>query len=270
MIWNCEQFLNYADFRGENDDSWFLTTAEKSQFIKLSRMVFCCFLLAAGPDMSWLKDWQEMSSSKRTTAAKAREDADGKWRAASAAIREKLKVSPFFNPWTRKQDFQAVGISVTPRIADLLDVITAERLSRLKLLGKPLSDNDIEEAMSGCYADVSQSHQRRSCSYPDRPMPTVCTSTCLYSFALDSIILPIELFMLHGFPRTLKFSDELGISGVKSLVGNGMCAPCLAQALMSLYAVLVPVTDTACTPVQGVVRCGSDSDQDYDSSVEEI
>jgi len=120
-------------------------------------------------------------------------------------------------------------------VLDLLDVITIERKNKLMRSGKVLS---VENAMRGSFVDLSQSHSRRTVSHEGEKIFTMTTSTMLYSYYHDSIILPEEVHLMHGFSRSLKFPDHLSQNQIRSLVGNGMAAPCLAQTVAALYVAL--------------------------------
>lgn len=119
---------------------------------------------------------------------------------------------------------------------DLLDIITIERLAQLK--SQNIKVASVEDAMDGSFADISQSHARRTYSHRGTKMFTITTSTNLYSFTHDSIILPEEMYTMHGFSRSLSFPSHLTIGQQQNLVGNGMAAPCLAQILSALYILL--------------------------------
>ena len=125
----------------------------------------------------------------------------------------------------------------TDRVKDLLDCITIQRIKAASQ-DTSLKGLSVEELMKGAYADVSQSHTRRCFCYNGSPVPTLTTSTILYSFDLDSVVHPLELYRWHGFPRSLEFPSEAGISTLRSLLGNGMCAPCLGQSLVALLILL--------------------------------
>lgn len=185
-----------------------------------------------------------------------------KWREHSIAAREALGVSPKYSPWTRRAAFCGTGIPLTDRVKDLLDLVTGEQLY---CEGRPFnaSDEDVEMAMCGSYIDVSQSHQRRKSSYSwTGTLPTVTTSTVLYSFKRDSIILPLELLMVHGFPRDMILPAGLSPSNFKSLVGNGMCAPSLACALMAATLALLQFDSQR--PGLVDVDCSFDLDRSQD------
>lgn len=203
---------------------------------------------------SLFKTYQESQSQKPMV------ERGTKWRQRSAAIRESLLISPTYSPWTRRNEFQGLGIPHTQRVLDLLNVVTAERLYSLEI---PFSarDSQIEEAMAESFVDVSQSHDRRPCSHQHGCLPTVTTSTLLYSFSKDSVVLPQELFMLHGFPRHMAIPPGMTQSNFRSMVGNGMCAPSLAQSLGALFVsfALKSRNREASTTVIDVLDSESDS-----------
>lgn len=159
-----------------------------------------------------------------------------KWKVDSSKWRTVLGVPPDFAPWTGRDSFQPQGMPLpTDRVKDLLDCIAIQRLDSLKGSSK----GPIEDVMKGTFADVSQSHFRRCFALPGSPVPTLTTSTALYSFELDSMVLPSEMFRWHGYPRTLVFPGSP--HDVKSLLGNSMCAPCLGQAIVALSKLLYEV-----------------------------
>lgn len=157
-----------------------------------------------------------------------------KWKMDSAKWRDVLGVPPKFAPCKGRDAFQPQGLpSPTDRVKVLLDCISIEHLSTLDRSSKR---EGIEDVMKGAFAEISQSHLRRCYSLPGFPVPTLTTSTVLYSFELDSVVLPSEMFRWHGYPRNLVFPESL--HDVKSLLGNSMCAPCLRQALVALCILL--------------------------------
>ena len=156
-------------------------------------------------------------------------------------VEDCFRSTPKMAPWTSRKAFKGAGMNaqamMTERVKDLLDCVTLQRLKTQTRL----RSQSLEDFMKGTYVDISQSHVRKSFSSPGNPAPTITTSTILYSFDLDSVILPTELFRWHGYPRTLKMPDRM--EDVKSLVGNGMAAPCLAQCIVSLCVLLHEVRD---------------------------
>ena len=164
-----------------------------------------------------------------------------RWKASSAKWRSKLEVPPSFKPWTERSDFKAVGVGVTERVADLLDCVCTEKLVKTKATcTKTGAGNsrqiNLQELMSGTFVDVSQSHERKCFSLGHDQIPTITTSTILHSFSHDSVVHPSELFLWHGFPRTLAMPPSM--TCMKSMIGNSMCAPCLGQAIVTLLCML--------------------------------
>lgn len=141
-----------------------------------------------------------------------------------------MEVSPYWHPWTGRQAYRGQGLPNQDRTKDLLDCIAIQQMIRSGRRGP------ITTLMQGAYADVSQSHNRKCYSVASQPVHTITTSTLLYSYGLDSVVLQNEIYRWHGFPRTLGCPDQ--VSDMRSLVGNSMCAPCLGQALAVLCIML--------------------------------
>ena len=161
-----------------------------------------------------------------------------KWQKQSAAWRDRLDISPSYRPWTSRPEFLGRGINHTNRVLDLMDLVTAERLRQQNVRLRQATPAVIEKLMTGTYLDISQSHERRTVSYAGELLPTLTTSSVMYSFSEDAVVTSKEMFRWHGFPRTLVFPPEISETQLKGFIGNSMAAPCLAQAFLSLYALL--------------------------------
>lgn len=144
---------------------------------------------------------------------------------------------------------------MTPRVRDLLDCVVSQGLKRkrasqkaagnMRGLSQPI---DVVSLMDGAFVDISQSHERPSFCFGSSNLPTLTSSSNLYSFTLDSVVMPSETCLWHGYPRTLQFPDSA--CQTRRLVGNSMCAPCLGQAIISLIVLLAKtkaVTESADT-----------------------
>ena len=119
-----------------------------------------------------------------------------------------------------------------------MDIVTADRMKDLRLGSQHATRERLDEVMRASFLDVSQSHERRKFAHEGQILPTLTTSTMLYSFGLDRAVKPEELFRWHGYPRTLVFPQGLSAGNLRVLIGNSMSAPCLAQAILSLYVLL--------------------------------
>ena len=114
----------------------------------------------------------------------------------------------------------------TERTCDLLDIVAAQTLLQNRSM-------PVDEALRNVYVDISQSHTRMNWSRRSI-VGTFTTSTELYSFAADRIILPCEMAWLHGFPRSMRVPREMSPKALKDAVGNGMSLPSLGAMLYAL------------------------------------
>lgn len=161
-----------------------------------------------------------------------------------------MRIPVAFAPWTSSRNVRAEGLTLTTRIKDIMDLVTAERMREQRVAAQHATRERLDELMQRTFLDVSQSHERRKFSHEGQILPTVTTSSMLYSFGLDRVVKPEELFRWHGYPRTLVFPECLSAASLKVLVGNSMSAPCLAQAILSLYVLLHDKYDS---PESGVL-----------------
>ena len=153
------------------------------------------------------------------------------WKMESLTLRDKLKVSPSFSPWTGRPGFKGLGVSKTQRVLDLMDVVTATVLSR-DLARKP-----VEVTMEGVILDISQSHARRTLTSRFGVAPCLTTSSLLYSFDHDIVLAPQEHMFLQGHPKDISLPDDMGQRSVKwlrALAGEGMALPCLGLCIVAL------------------------------------
>ena len=93
----------------------------------------------------------------------------------------------------------------------------------------PFSEEDRRMLAADLYVDYSQSMSR----LPYGSLRTITTSSRMYSFALDRVIMPQENFFLLGWPRSLQCSF-LNDTEARNISGEGQVLPCLATALVAL------------------------------------
>lgn len=156
--------------------------------------------------------------------------AGAKWKQSSAKWRQQLDMSKSYRPWTGRDDFEGKGIPHTPRILDLLDCVTAQKC---KHVAKDASS--IKTAMEGVFVDISQSHDRKCFSTTQGVLPTMTTGTMLYSFSRDSVVTPLEMFLLQGHGRQTTIPDKMTDSDLRRLSGEGMAVPSLAAVIWSIH-----------------------------------
>ena len=114
----------------------------------------------------------------------------------------------------------------------ILDCVALEKL-------KP-RDNDLDFAakkaiLSNVYTDISQNPIRRNFTNARGITGTITTSTMLYSFHRDGIILPLELMMLQGHRRDFSIPYNMTSMQLKELAGEGIFLPCLGVVLWAMY-----------------------------------
>ena len=108
--------------------------------------------------------------------------------------------------------------SETPRVKALLDLVATERLmyacsnqqtpiSEIK----EFSQERKQELLKHVFCDISQNPKFRSCTGNDGVTGCLTTSTLLYSYGKDRMVLPFELMLFQGHRRGLKIPQDMKI-----------------------------------------------------------
>lgn len=168
--------------------------------------------------------------------AKATTEADVKregvrfkqWQKDSLILRDKAKVSPHFRPWTSRPSFTAKGVRLTDRVTDLMDSLVIDRMAQ----GKQTL-TQIINSLDDTFLDFSQSHQRK-CWTQCGINKCLTTSSTIYSYGADRLVLPIETLKFMGYPESLKLPYPMSHHDIRDFVGEAMCLPCVAAVLWSL------------------------------------
>lgn len=141
-----------------------------------------------------------------------------------------MKVSPSYSPWTSRPEFLAKGLNVTPRVKDLIDIIVIQEMK-----AKDLPASEIGESLTEMFLDVSQSLSRNAHTQKGTNK-CLTTATQNYSFKQDRVVLGLESLVFQGYPRgELKVPNHFSNQHLKELAGEGMCLPCLATVMWSLF-----------------------------------
>ena len=149
-----------------------------------------------------------------------------KWRSHSKSIRAALGVTMSCAPWTTKSNFVGEGLNLTPRVLDLLDLTTIKVLED--------RNRNLRSGMKHIYVDVSQSVLRDCFTSGDEVSPCFTTSTEMYSFAEDRVILPQEMLSMHGY-QSVAVPNSVSPRDLKRMVGGGMSLPCVGTVLAALH-----------------------------------
>jgi len=129
------------------------------------------------------------------------------------------------SPWSGQSDFAA-----SKRVATLIDGVVWQKLG---VQAASMTFAQKQDALRHVYVDISQNHARRPFTNEAGVTGTFTTSTLLYSFDRDNIVLPREMLYLHGHSRSISIPEEVKPSSVKSLAGEGMSLPCLGTVLFA-------------------------------------
>lgn len=92
----------------------------------------------------------------------------------------------------------------------------------------------IAAALEDVYIDVSQNPCRRPFSNSQGIMKCLTTSTILYSFRRDGLVLPFELMLLQGHGLDTRIPASLSQRQLHDLAGMGICLPCMGIVFLSM------------------------------------
>ncbi|CAE7367985.1 unnamed protein product [Symbiodinium sp. CCMP2456] len=125
------------------------------------------------------------------------------------------------------------GLSLTDREKAILDLVVAERLGVAAC--QQLTWTEMREKLKHVYADLSQNPAYLWRTNDQGNNRCLVTSSRLYSFFRDGVLLPSELLRLQGPRRSLHIPSNVPCNSVKALAGEGFCLPCFASVLWAAY-----------------------------------
>ena len=131
---------------------------------------------------------------------------------------------------------EATGLRVTERISQILDLVAASKFLDLGVdLYQCIPFSEKKKILEHVYCDVSQNPKFKSCTNQHGITGCLATSTTLYSFGRDRLVLPFELALLQGHRRGIKFPQAMTSSQIRDLMGEGMSLPCLGTVVWCAY-----------------------------------
>jgi len=146
-------------------------------------------------------------------------------------------------PWTHLRNRKYLGIKLTSRILAILDLVTiqvlggAEKTARLlNLCSEEVYTSTIEFAMKDIIVDLSQNPCRKAFTNVSGISKCMTTSSQLYSYKRDGVILPCEQMYFQGHGRATKFPPEMSQKNIHDLAGQGISLPCLGAVFVALLA----------------------------------
>ena len=158
-----------------------------------------------------------------------------KWEQQSAKWRGDLDMSPGYKPWTGRESFVGYGLSGTKRALDLLDCGWVHAYKRAKF--RHTQDAIASKLDQELFIDVSQNHVRKPLSNASGELRTLLTSTRLYHYGSDRLLLPVEHLALQGYSPEIVVPQELSAKDVRDMAGEAIALPCLATVMWCLHMV---------------------------------
>ncbi len=146
------------------------------------------------------------------------------WKKNSEAVRKKLKMTPSDRPWTARP-ITMLGVPSHERHLDLLDIGYRASIPE-GTSGRAFTN--LYDTM-GC--DVSQGLSFRP--WFTLSLPCFTTSSSLYLYKEDRLMLELEKFRILGFPPICRGS--LSNSQLKDLSGECMAVHTIGVVLYSMF-----------------------------------
>lgn len=187
-------------------------------------------------ETSWMYDELKTALSSRT--------AMHKWQIQVLDWRSQLGCKgdlDTLRPWTGFRSSRSyLGIRPTSRVLAVLDLVTIEILGgaqqAVQIMKRRDGEKVIEKAMEDILVDISQNPIRRAFSNQDKIAKCMTTSSCLYSFKLDRVVLPFEQMLIQGHTTSLQLPGTMTQKSIQDLAGMGICLPCLGLIVVAMLA----------------------------------
>ena len=203
-----------------------------------------------------LQPWQVAIAYRRDRDVERRGQPHAKWRAQSANMRAALSEElQHLRPWSPTAHL--VGLAGTERQKELLDLAYLWTQEGLMIKNYASSQQHV---IRDLLCDVSQNITRKP--WGQGTLRTFTTSTQMYSFELDRLVLPLEGMRLLGFPGAASLAHGVSSADLSDFVGEGMALPSICLAQMSLLKAAFQLNalpdlfsieprDSAGLPIQG-------------------
>ena len=149
------------------------------------------------------------------------------WKLQLSEWRQELGMPDSVKLWSPHMSYQT-----SERCQAILDTVAVEKLG---LGAVSMSFEERKARLRNVYVDLSQNPKFRSRTNDKGITGCLSTSTLLYSYGRDSVLLPYELLLLQGHSRSLKIPATVNSAQVKTLAGEGISCPCLGTVLWAIY-----------------------------------
>ena len=191
-------------------------------------MVGCAVL--QGP--SWgevlVTNKEYLTAKEETSLKRSRELA--RWRGHSSEIRNRWNL-PLIKqegsaPWTSRPSTRLKGLAHSERQRDLLDVVWAVHRKNNATLSLP-------ELIRGFFANPSQSVLRLPSCHGR--VPTLCSSSEIYSYEYDAVLSGEAHLLLLGWPRNTFPSELFSNAELRSLAGESFALCTIAHIVYCYF-----------------------------------
>jgi hypothetical protein len=141
------------------------------------------------------------------------------WHKDAVIFFDKYNVPTDYNGWTARREFKGHGL---PNHDNVLSLINAGWVKRLSQLPEGTS---WKVAKQDWYCNLSQSIARE----PFGTFRSLCQSTLLYSYEIDTVLSAVDNVCSHGIPHEAAMSGALRCSDseLSSLAGEAFSCPCV-------------------------------------------
>ena len=122
------------------------------------------------------------------------------------------------------------------RVKAILNTVAAVKLQEQGVNLSNLPPFSVKKnLLKNVFCDVSQNPKHKSYTNSRGITGCLATSTVLYSYGHDRIVLPVELAMFQGHRRGFEYPPTITSNQIRDLAGEGMCLPCLATIVWCMY-----------------------------------
>ena len=159
-----------------------------------------------------------------------------KWVTQVAERRAAMGIPMDLFLWT--PHMQAVGLCKTDRVLAIIELVALEYLAVDPGLAvaRTMTFTELARKLEDKFVDVSQNPKYASKANAAGILGCLATSSVVYSYHKDRIILPFELLLCQGHRRGLRVPSGISSSTVlRDAAGEAMNLASLASVVWSMY-----------------------------------
>ena len=154
------------------------------------------------------------------------------WKSQSVELRNRMEVDLRYKPWTTTGK-KFTGLSKTSRALECIDLAAISHGCTSPAVSKRTTCN--MDKLTDVFVDVSQNPCRMAWTSAKMLNKCLTTSSLIYSFGRDSVVLPLELMIWQGHRADIS-TKGMPQNSLKQLAGQGINLPCLAVVIAAAAA----------------------------------